>query len=104
MDVDGNNEGLVEEHASFSCSAPGCKYISQWKANVPRHEKQHINLDAPSQADLSAREFICEHCGSSFTRLSSLNSHRKMKHMETFDLQVKDVTGGLYSYGPIVAI
>ena len=34
IDVDGNNEGLVEEHASFSCSAPGCKYISQWKANI----------------------------------------------------------------------
>ena len=55
MDVDGNNEGLVVEHASFSCSAPGCKYISQWKANVRRHEKQHINIDAPSQADLSLR-------------------------------------------------
>ena len=25
MDVDGNNEGLVVENASFSCSAPGCK-------------------------------------------------------------------------------
>ena len=84
MDVDGNNEGLVVEHASFSCSAPGCKYISKWKANVRRHEKQHISTDAPSQADLSAREFICEHCGSSFTRLSSLNNHRKLKHTETF--------------------
>ena len=83
-DVDGNNEGLVVEHASFSCSAPGCKYISQWKANVRRHEKQHNNIVAPSQADLSAREFICEHCGSSFTRLSSLNKHRNMKHTETF--------------------
>ena len=49
-DVDGNNERLVVEHASFSCSAPGCKYISKWKANVRRHEKQHINIDAPSQA------------------------------------------------------
>ena len=50
MDVDGNNEGLVVEHASFSCSAPRCKYISQWKATVRRQEKQHINIDAPSQA------------------------------------------------------
>ena len=86
MDVDGNNEGLVVEHASFSCSARGCKYISQWKANVHLHEKQHINIDAPSQADLSAREFICEHCGSSFTHLSSLNNYRKMKRTETFRL------------------
>ena len=84
MDVYGNNEGLVVEHASFNCSAPVCKYISQWKANVRRHEKQHINIDAPGQADLCAREFISEHCGSSFTRLSSLNNYRKMKHTETF--------------------
>ena len=76
MDVDGNNEGLVVEHASFSCSAPGWKYISQWKANVRRHEKQHINTDAPSQADLSAREFICEHCG------AALRASIKLKQLQ----------------------
>ena len=58
MDVDGNNEGLVVEHASFSCSAPGCKYVSQWKANVRRHVKQHININAPSQDALSAKELL----------------------------------------------
>ena len=45
---------LVVEHASLNCSAPGCKYVSKWKANVRRHEKQHANIDAPCQVDLSA--------------------------------------------------
>ena len=79
MDVDGNNEGLVVEHVSFSCSAPGCKYVSQWKANVCRHEKQQINIVAPSQADLSAREFICEHCGSSFIYYAPLKLKQSQK-------------------------